>query len=130
MKARPDLLWLHAAGVARDGHAVLITGPSGSGKSRLATRLIAEGFAYLGDDVLPFDPRTSSRRARISWSRCRPGQCRDFGRHREDAVRAVSALASAVPGWTLSFVDPVRGADAIARAHAEQVGTGSTAAGE
>jgi hypothetical protein len=58
MNARPDLVWLHASGVARDDHAVLITGPSGSGKSRLAAHLVAGGFDYLGDDVLPLDPRT------------------------------------------------------------------------
>jgi hypothetical protein len=58
MHARPDLLWLHAAGVVRDGNAVLISGPSGSGKSALATRLIGHGFDYLGDDVLPLDPQT------------------------------------------------------------------------
>jgi hypothetical protein len=58
MNARPDLVWLHAAGVVRDGDALLISGPSGSGKSALATRLIGHGFDYLGDDVLPLDPQT------------------------------------------------------------------------
>ena len=41
---------LHASAVASDGRAVLITGPSGSGKSDLALRLIDRGFAFVSDD--------------------------------------------------------------------------------
>jgi len=41
---------LHASCVARDGRAVLIAGPSGSGKSDLALRLIDRGFALVSDD--------------------------------------------------------------------------------
>jgi hypothetical protein len=153
MNARPDFLWLHAACVAQHGHAVLITGPSASGKSLLAAELIAQGFDYLGDDVLPLDasakmvypfPITPAARsgpphcmltsearrlrkrdvvvrrsqvatgpmrvAAIVFPRFAPGptlttpvspvqvafdllrQCRNFERHRESAVRAMSAL--------------------------------------
>jgi hypothetical protein len=56
--ARPDLLWLHAGAVSRDGRAVLIAGPGGSGKSTLATLLVDRGFRYLGDDVVALDPST------------------------------------------------------------------------
>jgi len=41
---------LHASTVASSGRAVLITGPSGSGKSDLALRMIDRGFALVSDD--------------------------------------------------------------------------------
>lgn len=41
---------VHASCVAIDGRAVLITGPSGSGKSDLALQLIDRGFTLVSDD--------------------------------------------------------------------------------
>ena len=41
---------VHASTVAADGRAVLITGPSGSGKSDLALRLLDRGFTLVSDD--------------------------------------------------------------------------------
>lgn len=41
---------LHATAVASEGRAVLITGPSGSGKSDLALRLLDRGFNLVSDD--------------------------------------------------------------------------------
>lgn len=41
---------LHASCVALDGRAILISGPSGSGKSDLALRLIDRGFSLVSDD--------------------------------------------------------------------------------
>jgi len=41
---------LHASAVASDGRAVLIAGPSGSGKSDLALRLLDRGFTLVSDD--------------------------------------------------------------------------------
>jgi hypothetical protein len=40
----------HAGCVARDGRAVLLTGPGGSGKSTAALSCAARGFVFLGDD--------------------------------------------------------------------------------
>lgn len=41
---------LHASTVALDGRAVMITGPSGSGKSDLTLRLLDRGFTLVSDD--------------------------------------------------------------------------------
>ena len=41
---------LHASCVAIDGRAVLISGPSGSGKSDLALRMLDRGFKLVSDD--------------------------------------------------------------------------------
>ena len=41
---------IHATSVALDGRAVLISGPSGSGKSDLALRLLDRGFKLVSDD--------------------------------------------------------------------------------
>jgi serine kinase of HPr protein (carbohydrate metabolism regulator) len=41
---------LHASTVALEGRAVLISGPSGSGKSDLALRLLDRGFSLVSDD--------------------------------------------------------------------------------
>ncbi len=41
---------LHSSTVALDGRAVMISGPSGSGKSDLALRLLDRGFTLVSDD--------------------------------------------------------------------------------
>lgn len=41
---------LHCSCVARDGRAVLFAGPSGSGKSDLALRMLDRGFTLVSDD--------------------------------------------------------------------------------
>jgi hypothetical protein len=52
MRARPDLLWMHAGVVERNG-AMLISGMSGQGKSTMTTRLCEYGWRFLSDDVAP-----------------------------------------------------------------------------
>jgi hypothetical protein len=54
-RARPDLLFLHAAVVALDGRALALCGPSGIGKSTTAFALLHHGFRYLSDELAPID---------------------------------------------------------------------------
>ncbi|MEC9182929.1 MAG: aldolase, partial [Pseudomonadota bacterium] len=41
---------VHATAIAIDGKGVLLRGPSGSGKSDLALRLLEAGGVLIGDD--------------------------------------------------------------------------------
>ena len=50
MKPRLSSENLHASCVAIDGRAILISGPSGSGKSDLSLRLLDRGFTLVSDD--------------------------------------------------------------------------------
>ena len=43
VKARPDLLWIHAGAAERDNSSLLIVGPSGHGKSTFVTLLCELG---------------------------------------------------------------------------------------
>ena len=49
-EARLSAESLHATSIALDGRAVLVSGPSGSGKSDLALRLMDRGFRLVSDD--------------------------------------------------------------------------------
>ena len=46
---------IHGSCVCRDGAAVLLLGPPGVGKSDLALRLLARGFALVADDRVILD---------------------------------------------------------------------------
>jgi serine kinase of HPr protein (carbohydrate metabolism regulator) len=50
MKSSHDIETVHATAVSLDGVGVLLRGPSGSGKSDLALRLIDGGAALVSDD--------------------------------------------------------------------------------
>lgn len=51
------MLLRHATAVALDGRAVLLEGPSGSGKSDLALRLIQAGGRLVADDQVAIEAR-------------------------------------------------------------------------
>jgi len=52
---RADLFFLHAAAVALDDRAVVLSAPSGTGKSTLTLALLEDGFDYLSDELAPID---------------------------------------------------------------------------
>lgn len=51
---------LHASCAAREGHGVLLLGPSGSGKSDLLLRLLDHGFDLVADDRVDVEGGTAS----------------------------------------------------------------------
>ncbi len=57
-KRRPDLFFLHAAALERQGKAYLLAAEAGGGKSTLAWGLLHHGFGYLSDELAPIDPET------------------------------------------------------------------------
>ena len=49
LDADPDRLHLHCAGLARAGRGILISAPSGTGKSTLTGALMLDGWSYVSD---------------------------------------------------------------------------------
>src|SRR5262249_33205030 len=58
MRARPELVWLHAAAIEREGRAIVLVAPWGRGKSVLSASLVGVGWKYLSDDIVPVDSAT------------------------------------------------------------------------
>ena len=65
--ADAPLLTLHATCVSVEGRGLLITGPSGSGKSSLALSLMALGARLVADDRTILELRDGAL-----WARCPP----------------------------------------------------------
>jgi hypothetical protein len=57
-RLRPDLYFVHAAVLERDGAAVMLVARSGGGKSTLSWALLHHGFRYLSDELAPVDLST------------------------------------------------------------------------
>lgn len=57
---------IHASCAARDGHGVLLLGPSGSGKSDLLLRLLDRGFSLVADDRVDLDDAVASVPAELA----------------------------------------------------------------
>ena len=93
---------IHATTVALAGKAVLLRGPSGSGKSDLALRLVDDGAALVADDQTCL-----SRRGTELWATA-PESLKDLMEVRGIGVVRVPALAEAPVAL---LVDLVRGAE-------------------
>lgn len=52
---RRDLLFVHAAVIARGGRAIVLPAASGTGKSTLTLAAVRSGFDYLSDELAPID---------------------------------------------------------------------------
>jgi len=58
MDAVQDFTVLHGAVLAKDGRALVISGPSGTGKTTLTLDLLDQGLAFLSDDFCPVSRAT------------------------------------------------------------------------
>lgn len=58
IQVHPGLMWFHAGAAAYQGSVVIMLGSWGRGKSTLVTRLCANGWTYLSDDIIPLDPNS------------------------------------------------------------------------
>jgi hypothetical protein len=54
-RRRPELMFLHAAALARGERAWLLAGDSGAGKSTTTWALLHHGWRYLSDELAPVD---------------------------------------------------------------------------
>lgn len=57
-RARPDLYFVHAAALEREGRGLILVAESGGGKSMTTWALLHEGFRYGSDELAPVEPRT------------------------------------------------------------------------
>lgn len=101
--AVPDAATLHAAAAAWDGRAVVLSGPTESGKSTLAAGLGLAGFEYLTDEVVVLDPETHEVAPYPKPLNIDPGSWSVLGRLRPVAPSAVPDIAD-----TQWHVDPMR----------------------
>lgn len=81
IQSRPDLLWLHAGAVAGQERAMIISAPSGRGKSTLVSGLCGQGWTYLADDIVPLDPARGRIMPFLQTPMVRRGPSREMSRH-------------------------------------------------
>jgi hypothetical protein len=91
---------LHASAVAVDGHAVLVCGPAGAGKSTTAAALASRGHPVLSDDVSALDPTPDAVHVRPGYPQLKLWP---------DAARAVhgdgAELPPLTPNWDKRYLD-------------------------
>jgi HPr kinase/phosphorylase len=83
---------LHASSVAREGEAVLLLGPPGSGKSDLVLRLIDQGWRLVADDQVVVSAEAGTLRAAPPPALHGMLEVRGLGIFRDLAVAAPATL--------------------------------------
>ena len=102
---------IHGTAISIDGHAVLIIGESGSGKSDLALRLIDRGAILISDDIVFLETHDNAPMLTVAPNIAGKIEVRGVG------IFNVDFLASAPLRLVVEFVDaPDRLPDENARA--------------
>jgi HPr kinase/phosphorylase len=96
---------VHASCVAIEGRAVLLRGPSGSGKSDLALRLIDSGAALVADDQVLLEAQKSESGQRILMASA-PATLAGLLEIRGLGIVKHEVMASA-PIWLVIDLDPI-----------------------
>lgn len=109
-----DRLLLHATAIAIEGHAVLLRGPSGSGKSDLALRLIDAGARLVADDQSELDRRGDSVIVRAPTTIAGLVEVRGIG------IFRLTALAEAPVALIADLVQP-ESAERLPARHSETI---------
>src|SRR5690242_15333380 len=101
---------VHATAVAIDGRAVLLGGPSGSGKSDLALRLIDAGARLVADDQSELSRRGDVLVVRAPATIFGLIEARGLGILRLDALgeASVALIAELVPADRIERMPPRR----------------------
>ena len=105
-----ESILLHATAVAIDGQAVLLRGPSGSGKSDLALRLIDAGARLVADDQSELQRRGDVLLVRAPATIAGLFEVRGLGILRLDALAEapVALIADLVPADRIERMPPRR----------------------
>lgn len=82
---------LHAAALSREGRAVLVSGPSGAGKTTLALALLEAGWRLLSDDFAPLERATGLVHPFLKALGLRPGPGEELARGRWDLAATGNA---------------------------------------
>ena len=102
---------VHGTAISIGGHAVLIMGESGSGKSDLALRLIDRGAILISDDIVFLETRDNAPILTVAPNIAGKIEVRGVG------ISSVDFLASAPLRLIVQFIDaPDRLPEDIARA--------------
>lgn len=93
---------LHAAALERDGRALLVAGPSESGKTTLTLALVREGFRLLSDDFTPLDRETGLVHPFLKALGIRPGPGRRLADLDGDALAREPLDVGLLPASSLA----------------------------